>query len=212
MHHISLRLLVATVAVFALSESIIYAGPTPDDTSSTTDPAEALLKGKLTEIVKNLVTDAHNGNGGRVKDAISQQYRATLEDISKNLDPTVTVEQNALACFNYYTITAIRRVVVDKDVAFVEAQIAYKPDRLVQIRQDEKQAQEAGRQKGSEWNDFGGASYAPKCEEAGVGLATCQFVLQGEKWKLHFTYFSLSPLTADELADVAGHIRTLVLK
>ncbi|MEI7959140.1 MAG: ankyrin repeat domain-containing protein [Verrucomicrobiota bacterium] len=145
------------------------AGSKAADTPPMGDQAQAELKRKLSDIVKSVVTAAAKGNGKIIAGLISQEYRG--EDFSKNLEPHISVDKGILADFDYYNLIEIEKVILDKDIAFVQAKIAYRPDKLAEIIQDEKEA--AGTEEhGTSWTSFGGTSSSNKCEEAGVGLAT----------------------------------------
>jgi hypothetical protein len=127
----------------------------------------------------------------------------------KQLDPGKKIEQAVLDDFNTYSITGIDRVIVDTNIAFVEAKITYHPDKLADVIADEKD--NAGNNvDGASWGDMGGSSSSAKYEKGGAGLATYYMVLQKGAWKIHETYFSLEPMTDNELRRVGESMKTLV--
>ncbi len=189
--------------------SITNVGSAADNTQPMGELAQAELKGKLSDIVKKVVAAAAKGDGKIVVGLVSQESKETLEALSKNLEPHISIDKSALAGFGYYTILGIEKVIIDQDVAFVEAKIAYRPDKLADIIQDEKEA--AGtEEQGTVWTSFGGTSSSNKCEEAGTGLATYYLVLQKGAWKVHFTYFSLKPMSQGDLKTITASMKTLV--
>jgi hypothetical protein len=162
--------------------------------------------------VKGVVTAAGKGDGKTIAGLVSQEYRETLEDFSQNAEPHVSVDKAILANFDYYTILAIDKVIVDKDVAFVQAKIVYRPDKLRDIIEEEKDNKDTEDNGSGNWTNFGGTACSSKWEEAGFGLATYYLVMQNGAWRLHFTYFSLKPIPPEQLEVLTTRMRTLVHK
>jgi hypothetical protein len=169
------------------------------------------LDAQLSDLVKQVVVAANAGKGKIVLDAISQQYRDAGEKVIKAFGAGKTMDQTIVLDFNTYSINGIDRVIVDKDIAYVEAKITYHPEALPDVVQDEKD-NASNEPDGDLWASMGGDSSANTREKGGVGLATYYLVMQKGAWKIHSTYFSLEPMTASELDKVSKNMKTLVLQ
>ncbi|MEI6560659.1 MAG: hypothetical protein WCO68_01075 [Verrucomicrobiota bacterium] len=196
------------VLMIGLLSASVYAETGAANLQAANGQPQDIPKDKVSAIVKDAVNAAKAGNGKKIVALISKEYLETLEAFAEMDAQHDSAAKEVLANFDYYTLNSIESVTIDNDVAFVQAKVDYKPSKLAEVRKDAKE-------RGSQitWTDMGGTSYTSKVvEKKGVGLATYFLVLQGNAWKIHFTCFSLQPMSPKDLAFVSKSMKTLVHK
>jgi hypothetical protein len=173
-------------------------------------PALDLIDKQLGDSVQEVVKSAKSGNSGVVEQAITEQYLKSASALLQKFDPGTSLDKAILNDFNYYAIIAIQRIIIDKGVALVEAKIAYSPKQLLDIIEEEKERANEKKDTSTLWTSFGGSGSKNKVENNGLGIVTYYLVLQGGIWKLHYSFFSLDPLSATELETITTNMKTLI--
>ncbi len=185
-------------------------------TEKLSDKTRAQLKEQLAGIVKKILAAAASKDGASIKNLISDQYRDIWEKTLKYANskhPKAHYTINLIARdFADYKLLSIDKVIIAKDVAFVQAKITYRSQPLAEIVQEEKGVTAKSDQDEftNFWNNFGGVACATIQQKGGAGIATYYFVLQKGVWRLHLTYLSERPFPPAYLKEVVDEMETLV--
>ena len=166
--------------------------------------SEDHLKSRVIELLKH----AHSKDA-LLENFISKQYKKTAQNILTAEGSNRGIAEVVASDFNYYSIVSIERVTTQNNIAFIEAKIRYNKEALEDIREEEKESSESGSENSTLWGSGGGSSFENQCEKDGIGIATYYLVLQDKTWRVHYTYFSIKPLSERDQATAAKFLRTI---
>lgn len=99
--------------------------------------------------------------------------------------------QKSLEFLRDYKVESIDKVILYKDVAFVETTVTYEPVFLANKRKEDSEAPKSVGTEGA--NNFPGDQYGQDWEIDGRGIAAYTFILQDGAWKIHGRHFSAKP-------------------
>ena len=125
-------------------------------------------------------------------DTLSERYKAVLETLNAEDDPSRTVTAAAQADVDDYTVENIDYVLAYTNYAFVQARIRYDEAALPKLHQKEKFLEGEANEE-TTWASFGGSSWGGPLEKNGLGSAGFYFVRQRGAWKLQFIHYSAEP-------------------
>lgn len=161
--------------------------------------------GKVMEAFHRIPVLIKEGNGQELWAMHTKQVHGFIEWIAKMKEKKGKTppdpHQKSLEFLRDYKVESIDKVILYKDVAFVETTITYEPGFLANKRKEDSEAPENVGNEGT--SNMPGDTYGQDWESDGRGIAAYTFILQDGAWKIHGRHFSAKPRDEQTLDKTA---------
>jgi len=166
--------------------------------------------GSVTTIATSILENARLGRDEFVRASISLQYLNSGKMLQKILQAngrdTSHFEKNILKDFDFYSIVLVKKIIIYREIAFLEASVIYSPEYIIKRHKET----DGKHFEASLWNSVGGNMFADDWEKEGRGTGTFYFVRQNNVWKLHGVYHSWMGLTKNDWANAESLMKSIV--
>lgn len=157
-----------------------------------------LIDPQISTFIEKISEAGAKGQEDILQNLISDQYLETKH----KLDALFKRKSSFSKDFSFYEITSINRFRSEGDVAFIEVMVKFHPDFLAKHPPEKNNG-------ASLWSNLGGYGLAKEFQKAGTGLATYYLVKQHHTWRLHYSYFSLEPISDYDLSSVGNQMKSI---